>query len=211
MKLTKRLTTFIVAIVAFSSAAMAQFAFGPRVGVNVNSMRFDKSIFDSDNRAGFTGGLQAEFTIPVINLAFDASVMYVHRVNSLQANAGNNTADIELPASKNFKNRDYIEIPINLKYKIGLPVVGKIITPYVFTGPSFAFLASKREISDALRNKNVDIAWNFGLGVQLFTHLQIGESYGLGMTNTVETLSGWKGDKIDGKNKFWTVTAAWLF
>lgn len=211
MKLTKRLTTFIVAIVAFSSAAMAQFAFGPRVGVNVNSMRFDKSIFDSDNRAGFTGGLQAEFTIPVINLAFDASVMYVHRVNSLQANAGNNTADIELPASKNFKNRDYIEIPINLKYKIGLPVVGKIITPYVFTGPSFAFLASKREISDALRNKNVDIAWNFGLGVQLFTHLQIGASYGLGMTNTVETLSGWKGDKIDGKNKFWTVTAAWLF
>lgn len=211
MKLTKRLTTFIVAIVAFSSAAMAQFAFGPRVGVNVNSMRFDKSIFDSDNRAGFTGGLQAEFTIPVINLAFDASVMYVHRVNSLQANAGNNTADNELPASKNFKNRDYIEIPINLKYKIGLPVVGKIITPYVFTGPSFAFLASKREISDALRNKNVDIAWNFGLGVQLFTHLQIGASYGLGMTNTVETLSGWKGDKIDGKNKFWTVTAAWLF
>lgn len=211
MKLTKRLTTFIVAIVAFSSASMAQFAFGPRVGVNVNSMRFDKSIFDSDNRAGFTGGLQAEFTIPVINLAFDASVMYVHRVNSLQANAGNNTADNELPASKNFKNRDYIEIPINLKYKIGLPVVGKIITPYVFTGPSFAFLASKREISDALRNKNVDIAWNFGLGVQLFTHLQIGASYGLGMTNTVETLSGWKGDKIDGKNKFWTVTAAWLF
>ena len=81
----------------------------------------------------------------------------------------------------------------------------------VFTGPSFAFLCSKKAITDAYKNKSVDIAWNFGLGVQLFSHLQIGASYGLGMTNVVEKVSSYQGTEIDGKNNYWTVTAAWLF
>lgn len=209
MNLRKRFLATLVAIVAISGVAMAQFAIGPRVGINVNSMRFDKSVFDSENRAGFTGGIQAEFTIPIINLGFDASVMYVHRVNSVSNTVTDDMSEVS--SAHNFKKRDYIEIPVNLKYKIGLPVIGKVFTPYIFTGPSFAFLASKRAISEAYKNKNVDIAWNFGVGIQLIQHLQIGASYGLGLTNTVETVSGWSGEKIDGKNKYWTVTAAWLF
>lgn len=213
MNSKKRFLAALAAIVAISGVAMAQFAIGPRVGINVNSMRFDNSLFDSENRAGFTGGIQAEFTIPIINLGFDASVMYVHRVNSATQNMmlGGTTPSDELSTYDSFKKRDYIEIPINLKYKIGLPVIGKVFTPYVFTGPSFAFLASKKAISEAYNNKTVDIAWNFGIGVQLIQHLQIGASYGLGLTNTIETVSGWSGEKIDGKNKYWTVTAAWLF
>ena len=66
--------------------------------------------------------------------------------------------------SGRLRNRDYIEIPLNFKYKLGLPVVGKIITPYVFTGPSVAFLTSKKAITEAYKNKSVDVAWNFGLG-----------------------------------------------
>ena len=32
------------------------------------------------------------------------------------------------------------------------------------------------------------------------------------MTKTVETLSGYQGaNPIEGKNNYWTVTAAWLF
>lgn len=201
MKALKRVLVAIVMVVMTTSAASAQFRIGPRLGVEVNSLKFNEDVFNSDNRAGFTGGLMAEFNIPVVNLAFDASVMYVRRVKDI-----------------NFKNEDgvnsnsdYIEIPINFKWKIGLPVVGKIVTPYVFTGPSFAFLTSKRAISEAFSNKKTDIAWNFGLGLQLFTHLQVGASYGLGMTKAVETLSSYQGEKIDGKNKYWTITAAWLF
>ena len=43
-------------------------------GTEVNSMRLNSSLFDNDNRAGFTGGVQVEFTVPVINLGFDAGV-----------------------------------------------------------------------------------------------------------------------------------------
>ncbi len=211
MNIAKRILFAIVAIIATAGTASAQFAIGPRVGMEVNSMRFNKQIFDSENRAGFTGGVQVEFTVPIINVGFDASVMYVHR--NIQGATSNSDSQeiIGVLTDKKFRSRDYIEIPVNLKYKLNLPLIGKVFTPYVFTGPSFAFLCSKKAITDAYKNKSVDIAWNFGLGVQLFSHLQIGASYGLGMTNVVEKVSSYQGTEIDGKNNYWTVTAAWLF
>ena len=168
----------LAAIVAVGATASAQFAWGPRVGMEVNKLHFNNNIGNdlknSDNRAGFTAGLQVEFTVPVINLGFDASVMYVHRskVDAPVADLGNTSMDAAGTTKK--IGGDYIEVPVNFKYKLGLPVIGKIFTPYVFTGPSFAFLTSKQAISDAIQNKKVDIAWNFGLGIQLIQHLQIG-------------------------------------
>lgn len=216
MKSLKRFFVALAAVVAVGATAWAQFAWGPRVGVEVNKLHFNKNIGNdiknSDNRAGITAGLQIEFTVPIVNLGFDASVMYVHRskIDAPIADQGNTTVDAAGATKK--IGGDYIEVPVNFKYKLGLPVVGKIITPYVFTGPSFAFLTSKQAISDAIQNKKVDIAWNFGLGIQLIQHLQIGASYGVGLTKTVEKVSGWTGtEPIDGKNNYWTVTAAWLF
>lgn len=208
MKNFRRFLFSAVAIIAMSISAAAQFSIGPRVGINVNSMHFDSDLFKSENRAGFTGGLQAEFMIPMVGFGFDASVMYVHRVNNatIDTNGTNGTA-----TTPQIKDKDYIEIPVNLKYKIGLPVIGKIITPYVFTGPSFAFLTSRKAINEAWKNKSTSVAWNFGFGVQLLGHLQVGASYGLGMTKAFEKIGAVEGVDIQGKNRYWTVTAAYLF
>lgn len=215
MKKISALVLSLAMIVAAALPAAAQFRVGPRVGIDVNSMSFDKSIFDKENRAGFTGGVQIEFTVPILNLGFDASVMYVHRVSEFSSKTAGTLVSADatnVAENSRLKNRDYIEIPINFKYKIGLPVIGKVFTPYVFTGPSFSFLTSKKAINEAYKNKSVDVAWNFGVGIQLIQHLQISASYGLGMTKTVEFVSkDFQGAKIDGKNNYWTVTAAWLF
>ena len=205
MKNFRRFLFSAVAIIAMSISAAAQFSIGPRVGINVNSMHFDSDLFKSENRAGFTGGLQAEFMIPMVGFGFDASVMYVHRVNNATIYT-NGTA-----TAPQIKDKDYIEIPVNLKYKIGLPVIGKIITPYVFTGPSFAFLTSRKAINEAWKNKSTSVAWNFGFGVQLLGHLQVGASYGIGMTKAFEKIGAVEGVDIQGKNRYWTVTAAYLF
>lgn len=191
----------VAIIVSVFVPASAQFKIGPRVGLEVNSLRFDMSTFDSNNRAGFTAGLQAEFTVPIIGIGADMSVMYAHRTQ--QWKDANN-----LQSAKS----DYIEIPVNLKYKLNIPAVKNVIAPYVFTGPSFAILASKQDISEFFKAKKCDIAWNFGLGVELVKHLQIGASYGVGMTEALRIvkLSDNKSE-IEGKNKYWTVTAAWLF
>lgn len=190
---------FVAAVCAVNTSA--QFRIGPKVGMTVNSMHFNSKVFDDDNRMGFTGGVMAEFTVPVIGVAFDLSAMYVHR---------NERWASEYGSGKN--NRDYIEIPLNFKYKFGLPVIGKVLTPYLATGPSVSFLTSRRAINDAMRNKSVDWAWNFGFGVQLFSHVQVGASYGLGLTNAVKIFDGDSdAKKINGKNRYWTVTAAYLF
>lgn len=216
MKSIKRFFVALTALLAVGAAASAQFAWGPRVGVEVNKLHFNNNIGNdlknSDNRAGFTAGLQVEFTVPIVNLGFDASVMYVHRSKIDAPLQDQGQTQVDAAGSTKKIGGDYIEVPVNFKYKLGLPVIGKVFTPYVFTGPSFAFLTSKQAISEAIQNKKVDIAWNFGLGIQLIQHLQIGASYGLGLTKTVEKVSGWQGtEPIDGKNNYWTVTAAWLF
>lgn len=211
MKALKRIALALIAATVMTLPAAAQFKIGPRIGMNVNSMKFNESVFKSDNRAGFTAGLQAELMLPVAGIGFDASVMYVHRYFKATENHIDGTGIPVEEIGDNLNKRDYIEIPINLKWKIGVPLVGNIIRPYLFTGPSFAFLTSKKAIDDAISNKSVDVAWNFGFGVELIKHLQIGASYGLGLTNTLKAVSNYNGPKIDGKNRYWTVTAAWLF
>ncbi|MDE6715179.1 MAG: PorT family protein, partial [Muribaculaceae bacterium] len=148
-------------------------------------------------RAAFTGGIIAEFEVPVLGLCFDASVLYVRRVSDIPG-ANNETL-------KN--NRDYIDIPVNLKYKFGLPVIGKFFRPYLLTGPDFGILVSKKAIENAYKNKAFDFAWNFGAGIELMKHVQIQASYGLGLSKVV----GKSDSSIEGKNRYWTVTAAYLF
>ncbi|MDE6277048.1 MAG: PorT family protein [Muribaculaceae bacterium] len=193
-----------LALVACVASASAQFRVGPRVGVALNTLRFDKSAFNSDNRAGVTAGLQAEFTIPVINLAFDASVMYTRR----SAEAPVSTV---LPDGSIYRSRDFVNIPVNIKFKFGIPVVGKIITPYIFTGPDFAFLTSWHAVADDWTEKKVDIAWNIGVGLQLIEHLHISASHGFGMSKYIDILKPIDGKYMSGRNNYWTVTAAWLF
>ena len=186
--------------------AMAQFRFGVRAGLNVNSLHFNKEIFDENNRAGFTGGVMAEFTVPIIGVGADLGVMYVRRNSQFMQTLADKTTEVQN------LNSDYIEIPLNIKYKIGIPAISSILKPYIFTGPSFAFLTSKQHIENFVHDKTCDIAWNFGLGLEFFNHLQVGASYGLGMTKAFQAVN-LAGDAagIEGKNRYWTVTAAWLF
>lgn len=191
----------VALLIATAIPAAAQFKIGPRIGVNVNKLHFNEETFHADNRAGFTGGIEAELMIPAINLGLDASVLYVRRSGQIQDDKTVQNV-----------NRDYIDIPVYLKWKFGLPLIGKVVKPYLFTGPDFAFLTSRTAINDAWKNKKFDVAWNFGFGLEFFKHLQIGASYGLGMSKAAEKLGVTEGkQEIDGKNRYWTVTAAYLF
>lgn len=194
----------IVALIGIATAAKADLRFGVKAGLDVSALHFDKSTFDSDNRAGFTAGIMGEFTVPVIGIGCDLSVMYVRRNSKWMEE---NFSD----AATEMKN-DYIEIPLNLKYKFGFLGIGKIIAPFITTGPSVAFLTSRTAINDFAKNKTCDFAWNFGAGVQLFNKVQIAASYGLGLSKAIEVIDkNINTTNINGKNRYWTITAAYLF
>lgn len=186
-----------LALTAFIfTPAMAQFRIGAKAGIAINDLKFNKEVLESKNQKGFTGGIITEFTMPIIGVGVDASVLYARRSFDVTEKDGTPTTD----------NRDYLDIPINLKWKIGLPVVGKIVTPFITTGPDFSFLLSKKNISNAWHNKTVDTAWTVGAGVQFFNKLQIGATYGWGLTKSASN-----DDALYSKSRYWTITASFFF
>lgn len=197
----KRIALLAVMALMVGIAAQAQFRFGVKAGIAANSLHLDKSTFDSGNRCGFTGGVMAEFTVPIIGVGADVSVLYQHRESSLSETV-NGTTD-----SKKLRG-DFIDIPLNLKYKLSLPAVSRFVAPFITTGPDFSFRMSKENLQNAINDKKFDFAWNVGLGVELVRHLQVAASYGFGITNH----SSNKGEALyNSKNRCWTVTAAFLF
>lgn len=188
-----------------SASAGGPLRFGVKAGVNVNEMKFNESAFDASNRSGFTGGVTLQFVAPILNIGVDASVMYTHRQNRIYFTEDGETEGIT-------SNSDYIEIPVNFRWNISVPLISKVVTPYLFTGPDFSFLMSNKNVKNAWNNRTFDLGWNFGLGLRFVDHLEIGASYGLGITNSASVDNALYGKNLaDGKNRFWTITAAWLF
>ena len=197
----KILVVMLVAVMGIS-VADAKLRFGLKAGVNVSHLSANMGTFDKNNQAGWTAGIMTEFQLPLVGLGVDISAMYA-RLNSELNDI------IDLDGEEISPNKNFILIPVNLKYKISLPVVGSFLAPYIFTGPSFGFKLDKSTIDD-FKTKTFQAVWNVGLGLELVKHLQIGASYGFGMNNILKTVYS-SADPVKYYNNYWTITAAYLF
>lgn len=198
MKHIGKIAIIITVVLTATFSSQAQIRFGVKGGIIINELKWDKDIVSSDNRAGFVGGLMIEAGLPVVGLGIDASVLYAHRSNNLY------TDDEKL-------KRDYLDIPINLKYKIQIPVLAKIISPFVSTGPDFALLLSDSDTGN-FKTRKWSTSWNVGFGAELFRHLQIHANYGIGLNKALEYIGKDSDTKtIKGRDNYWTITAAYLF
>jgi len=197
----KTLLLAIIAIMLTGASASAQFRWGIRAGMTINELTFDKSVLNSSNRNGFTGGLSGEITIPIIGICVDGSIMYTNRSFGYEYNS------VEDGKIKGHETRSYINIPVNLKYKFNFPGISKVFAPFLTTGPDFSFLISKKNMDEAFRNRSFDTAWTVGAGAELFSHLQIAANYGWGLGKSTS------GDDAiySSKNRCWTITATYYF
>ena len=211
MKLMKKLILVAMLAMLGVGAANAQFRFGVKAGLNLNKLDFKnlENSLDPDSGLGYTAGVVADFHIPVIGLGFDASLMYT------RMNSGGEISTVDASGKvveEQVFAKNFIELPINVKYKFSLPVVGSFLAPYIYTGPSFAFKLDKNTL-EYVKSKTCQIAWNVGLGIELFNHLQVGASYGFGINNIVEktNFGGINAEVLKVKNNYWTISAAYLF
>lgn len=199
----KQLRTLLVAaVIAMISAvsASAQFKWGLQAGIVANKLHFSEKTFESSNRVGFTGGATAEFKIPVIGIAVQGSLLYVHRTSEFDNGTDN---------AKHTYKRDYLTVPIHLKWGLGLPIVGRVVSPFIFTGPSFSYMVSKDKDVHGINSRKGDMAWDFGAGLTLVSHLQVKAGYSLGCTRAAQLVDGGFNRKI--RNNYWTVTLGYLF
>lgn len=193
----KLLVAMLIAVMSIG-VADAGLRFGVKLGTNVDHMSANitnvegiGSIFSKNNRAGFTGGVLAEYMTPLLGLGFDLGVQYAYLNSGIS------------------DNKNFIQIPLNLKYKFSLPVVGRFLAPYLFTGPSFDFKLDKSIVGD-FKAKTFQTVWNVGLGLELAKHLQIGASYGFGMNKIAKWVVS-DANTVNYHNNYWTISAAWLF
>lgn len=207
MKLKTLLLAFTLLIGV--AGASAQLRLGIKAGTLVNKVYLQEKTFDPANRFGYTAGLTLQYAPKGMGFGFDVSAMYAHRVSE-----GENFSVKyieEIITSKNFRDRGYVEFPVNLKFRV--PVIENVLVLWGHTGPTFAVLASKADIIDGYKNRSCDIAWNFGASAELFKNIQVGVSYGLGMTNLIKetglsTIS--YPYKVIGKNNYWAITATYF-
>ena len=206
----KRTILVAVALVMslVATSLQAQVRFGLKAGVAVNRLSFNRDIINdlgsSENRTGFTGGFMIDVNLPVAGLGMEASAMFVRRTTKIEY-------------YDNTLNRNYITFPVNLKYRLSLPAIGRYLTPFATTGPEFSFLVSNKEDSKwpSLENKSMTCTWNVGFGLILFNRVQLHANYGLGLTKSlkIDNLLNKSGSNANAnaKDRYWTVTAAYLF
>ncbi len=164
--------------------AQAKFGFGVKAGLNVSKVKFDKSLVESDNRAGFFIGPTAELTIPLLGLGVDASLLYNNR--SIKAVMPIYGTENETPVEfeSDTEHLHYLDIPINLKYTLGL---GSMAAVYAATGPQFSFnVGDGKLFKNSYKLNKSDFSWNVGAGVKLFKHLQVGYNYNIAIGKTAE-------------------------
>jgi len=190
----------LIAILVMAAALpiTAQVRLGIRGGVTVGKLHFDREVLNSDNRVGYTGGLVLDLNIPVVGLGAEVSAMYTRRNN-------------RLTDGDRIYKRHYLEIPVYARYRLTIPGVDSFFAPYAFTGPNFAILFNENS-DDYLRSRKTYVSWDAGVGADLFGHLRISAAYGLGITKAMSYInSEYNGDQVNGRDRHWTLNAAWLF
>jgi len=135
-------------------------------------------------------------------IGLDVAVLYTQK--------GFVSSDYENVKVKN----DYIEIPLNLKFKFGIPVVN----PYLAAGPYLDFLVRGdkvkqigMEVIDEFKSQSFGAGLNFSAGVELLGLLQLGFNYSLGLTDNYKTFTVNDANSYKGKSYTGAITLAVLF
>lgn len=196
----KKVTSLVLVIlmVFIAVPAKSQLKFGVKGGLNISSVHMNSDILKADNVTGFQIGPMIETTIPLIGIGLDAAILYSQKGVDMKT---------EGTVTSTSMKTDYLDIPVNLKWKFGIPLV----KAYLSAGPYVGFRVGGDKIwnvlGEQIKAKNFSAGLNFGVGAELISHLQVGINYGLGLTDNYSS------DKFDmkAKNRGWSITAAVLF
>lgn len=188
----------VIAALFVISTMQAQFRLGVKGGVNVSKVKFNREVFRSSNITGFHIGPAIEAMMGRGGIGLDAAVLYSQRGFD----------------SENRRVRNsYLDIPVNLKFKLGLPVVN----PYVAAGPYMSLRVAgnrKWSVSDKVAQieaKRFGAGLNFTAGAEILSLLQVGVTYSLGLTDDFKTFKADDLYSYRGKAHTWMVSATVFF
>lgn len=203
----KIFTLMIVAASLMALPANAQ-KFGLKAGLNVTNMSLSSKVLDADNQCGFFVGPTVKFSLPLVGLGVDVAALYDQRSAKVEYEGTNAT----ITSSESMKTQS-IQIPINLRYNIGL---GSNLSAFLFAGPQFGFNIGDKEKKLKLADwklKTSNFSVNVGLGITIMQHLQVSANYNIacGTTGEITGKDVFNGLKNKAKANAWQIAAAYYF
>lgn len=189
----KKVLSILMVAVALMMAAPAQaqlLHFGVKGGLNMSELDWNSGLdYKEGNSTGFFIGPMAEINLPIVGLGVDGALMYSQR------------------GKDEFKKQG-IEVPINLKYSIGL---GSLLGAYIAAGPDFFYNFNDIDI-EHLEAKKANVALNLGVGVKLLKKIQLGVTYQIPMGDSFDLKAVVDNHKQKiGETKTWQISAAYFF
>ena len=198
-------------LMAIPATSTAQFKFGIKGGANFSEAPKDfTGIKEGHN--GWYAGPMIKFTIPAIGLGLEANALY--------SNSG-------VGIDGNSYTKNSIELPLYLRYELALPGVKKVIIPFIAAGPQWGFAFGKKEFEEiatledaknfterTFRFNDSSLSLNAGLGVILFSHLQLHVNYNIALGPTSEYINKDLSGEIKNfksKNNIWQLSLAYIF
>ncbi len=165
----------VMALMLTSLSAASQLRYGFRLGGTFASPSLGNAPGMSMKKGnGFSGGLTLEWQMENNGFAPDIAVLYT-RYSSRLIDETSGPASI---------GRNFIEVPLHLKYKFYLSATNNLVAPMVYTGPSLLFRLGKGN-PEQIATKSVQPGWDLGIGLDIINFLQISAGYRFGLGNAI--------------------------
>lgn len=202
----KKFISLVVFAAAMTLTAQAQgIKFGLKGGLNITKMSFSKDVISSDNKAGFFVGPTVKISLPA---GFGADIAALYDERSADITGVGTTSYTASTATTETIKQKSLQIPVNLRYNIGLSSMAGI---YLAAGPQFGFPVSDKVYETKVgeyRLKDASLSINFGAGLSLMGHLEVGFTYNLAAGKSGE-FKDW--NDVDTHNNAWQISAAYFF
>lgn len=205
MKSGKLFVTGLFVFLMMGSTVSAQLRFGLRGEVGINKPSFTKNLYSVENMNDFKVGPTIEFMLPVVDFGIEGSVLYSNKKMNVKKVSDKTTVEDISSHS--------IDIPVNLKYKIGLISPVKV---FLAAGPYANFWLSGDDFKDAafmnkVEAKKFEAGINLGAGLEVIRRVAVGFNYRMKLTDDYSVDEPDFKDVFNQKAGFWSVTAALYF
>lgn len=179
--------------------ASARLRYGIRLGGDIAALRVsDAEGYGMRNRGGFSGGLALEYQFERCGFAPDIAVLYTRRSAMLKMPDGNRASF----------GRDFIEIPLHLKYKFWLKSTSDLVAPLVYAGPAFSIRVGDHGTAP-MTTRILQPGLDVGIGLDVVNFVQITAGYRFGLGNASHSFTGFPDATL--RTDSWNVSATILF